>query len=281
VVVSFVIGVGSLAGFVIAEAHHAEPMMPLRLFRSPTFSGANLLTLLLYAALSGLLFFLPFNLIEIQGYQATEAGAALLPFVITMFLLSRWAGSLVDRHGSKLPLVVGPLIAAVGFTLFSWPGVDARNYWRSFFPAVMVMSIGMAISVAPLTTTVMGSVDEHRAGTASGINNAVSRTAALFAIAVFGAVMVSAFQRNLAGRLDSLSIPTEIREQIELHARDTLNVNVPENLSEDSQTAIRQAIRNSFVAGFRLVAYLSGGLAAASALAAWLLIEGRNGRDAR
>src|SRR5262249_27251464 len=149
------------------------------LFRSPTFAGANLLTLFLYAALGGLLFFLPFNLIQVQNYSATAAGAALTPFVLTMSLLSRWAGGLVDRYGSNPPLVVGPIIAAAGFALFAAPGAEAVNYWTSFFPAVMVMSLGMATSVAPLTTTVMGAVDERHAGVASGVNNAVSRTAAL------------------------------------------------------------------------------------------------------
>src|SRR2546427_1360492 len=136
-------------------------MMPLRLFRIPTFAGANLLTLFLYAALGGLLFFLPFNLIQVQGYTATAAGAALLPFVLMMFLLSRWAGGLVERYGSKLPLVIGPVITAAGFALFALPDAATGSYWTSFFPAVMVMSVGMTTSVAPLTTTVMGAVDER------------------------------------------------------------------------------------------------------------------------
>ena len=252
--------------------------MPLRLFRSPTFAGANLLTLFLYAALGGLLFFLPYNLIQVQGYTATAAGAALLPFVLMMFLLSRWAGGLVERYGSKLPLVVGPLIAAAGFALFALPEAKASSYWTSFFPAVMVMSVGMTTSVAPLTTTVMGAVDERHAGVASGINNAVSRIAALLAVAVFGVVMLIAFNSSLAERLRALPVSAEVRAQLVGHSGDFVNLKIPDGVNGQTQAVIRQAIRESFVAGFRLVAYLAAGLAAASALASWLLIAGKTRR---
>jgi EmrB/QacA subfamily drug resistance transporter len=272
VVASFTIGVAALAGFVFAEAHHEEPMMPLGLFRSPTFAGANLLTLFLYAALGGLLFFLPFNLIQVQGYTATAAGAALLPFVLVMFLLSRWAGSLVEGYGSKLPLVVGPVIAAAGFALFALPDAEAGSYWTSFFPAVMVMSVGMTTSVAPLTTTVMDTVEERHAGVASGINNAVSRTAALLAVAVFGVLMLNAFNSSLAERLRAMPVSSEVRAQLVGRSGDFVNLKIPDGVSGEMQTAIQQAVRESFVAGFRLVAYLAAGLAAASALASWLLI---------
>jgi EmrB/QacA subfamily drug resistance transporter len=272
---SFTLGIAALLGFLWVEAHHEEPMMPLRFFRSPTFAGVNLLTLFLYAALSGLLFFLPFDLIQVQGYTATAAGAALLPFVLTMFLLSRWAGGLVERFGSRLPLVVGPLIAAAGFALFALPGANAGSYWTSFFPAVIIMSLGMTTSVAPLTTTVMGAVEERHAGVASGINNAVSRIAAVLAVAIFGIVMLNAFQRGLTERLHAIPISSSVRAQLVGQSADLVNMKIPDNVSREMQPTIRQAIRASFITGFRLVAYLAAGLAVASALIAWLLIAGR------
>jgi hypothetical protein len=279
VAASFLVGGAALAGFILVELRQDQPMAPPGLFRSPTFAGANLLTLFLYAALGGLLFFLPFNLIQVQGYSATAAGAALTPFVLTMFLLSRWAGSLVDRYGSKAPLVVGPLVAAVGFALFGVLGEGAGTYWTTFFPAIMVMSLGMAISVAPLTATVMGAVAERRAGVASGINNAVSRVASLLAVAAFGVVMLNTFSKRLDEDLRAAPISAEARTQILARRGDLVNLKIPEGLGEEAKAEIRQAIRRSFVTGFQSVAFIAGGLAAASALVSLLLIGGNGRRE--
>ena len=180
-------GVVLLAIFVWHEARSAAPMMPLGLFRSATFSGVNALTFLLYGALGGALFLLPFALISVHGYSATMAGAVFLPFTAIMAVLSRWSGGLLDRFGARLPLVTGPAIVAAGFVLFAVAGPDT-SYAMAFLLPVSIVGLGMAVTVAPLTTTVIAAVPGHQTGVASGINNAVSSVASLFAIAAFGAL---------------------------------------------------------------------------------------------
>jgi len=263
-----------LAAFLVFEARAKNPMLPLELFGSRDFTGANLLTLLLYSALGGTLFFLPLNLIQVQGYTATEAGAALLPFILIIFFLSRWSGGLVLRYGAKRPLVIGPVIAAMGFALFAVPGVRA-NYWTEFFPATVVLGLGMAVSVAPLTTTVMNAVPENRVGIASGINNAISRAAGLLAVAVFGILMLQVFNRSLDARLSNVELPANIKHSLDDQRTKLAGVAFPEETPLPLRETLRQAINESFVQGFRSVMVLGAVLALASGIISWVLISDR------
>jgi predicted MFS family arabinose efflux permease len=253
-------------------------MMPLKLFRSPTFSGTNLLTLFLYAALSGSFFFLPFDLIQAQGYSATAAGASLLPFTLLMFALSRWSGGLVNRFGAKLPLIIGPLVAAAGFALFALPGVGG-SYWTTFFPAVTVLGLGMSITVAPLTTAVLGAVPDRYAGIASGINNAVSRLAGLLAIAILSIFVLNVFTDSLNSRLASLPVPSSVRQAILAQSNRLAGVQIPSGVSPALRRSLEQAVAASFVSGFRVAMLIGCGLALAAALSALLLVEGKPPRS--
>jgi EmrB/QacA subfamily drug resistance transporter len=271
VIAPLVIGAASLTIFLFHEARSQNPMLPLALFRSTTFAGANLLTLLLYAALGGALFFLPLNLIQVQGYSATAAGAAFLPFVTLMSLLSRWSGGLVHRFGARLPLTVGPVITATGYILLMLPG-RGGHYWNTFLPAVVVLGLGMAISVAPLTTTVMTSVNEERAGTASGINNAVARVAGLLAIAVLGIVMLHTFSRHFDEHLLTIGIHADTRQSLTQQRVRLAAIEVPSNVPAAARDQIQQSVTESFLLGFRLVMLVAAVLALASGASAWLMI---------
>jgi EmrB/QacA subfamily drug resistance transporter len=267
-------GVSLSSMFVLVELRIKTPMMPPAFFRSRNFTGANLLTLFLYAALAGTLFFLPLNLIQVQGYSSTAAGAAILPFILIMFGLSRWSGGLVKRYGSRLPLVVGPIIAATGLALFMRADVGG-SYWTTFFPAIVVLGLGMAISVAPLTTTVMNSVPENRAGIASGINNAVSRTAGLLAIAVLGLVMFQAFDACLDQQLDQTTVAPSVRAAMSDQRIKLAAAEIPSGVSEDTRDQLKLLIDECFIHGFRWVMACGAALALASSLTSALLLEPR------
>ena len=274
VLVALVLGVASLVAFVLVERRSREPMMPLALFRSRNFSGANLLTLLLYAGLGGSLYFLPFLLIQVHGYSATAAGSAFLPFIVITFLMSRWAGGLVTRYGAKLPLMIGPTIAAVGFVLLALPGTEG-SYWTTFFPAIVVQGLGMSLVIAPLTTTALNAVEGRQSGLASGVNNAVSRTAGLLSIAVLGIFVFAAFSSSLDGRIQNLNLTPEQRAVLESEKVDLGEAEVPEGVDAGTAAAVERAVDAAFVGAFRLAMFIAAGLAIASAVAAAVLIEGK------
>jgi len=265
-------GAAVLVGFVWFEARARAPMMPLQLFRSPDFSGANAITLLLYFALSGAMFFIPFNLIRIQGYPAMLAGAAFLPLSLIMGLLSRWSGGLTERYGPRRLLMVGPAIAAVGLALFAMPGIGG-SYWTTFFPPMALLGLGMAVSVAPLTTTVMRGAEDRHAGVASGINNATARVAGILAVALLGAIAVGVFARALDQRLDRLQLRPEVRSALQAEVPKLAEAAVPKNVAPAEHSVLERALHESFVRSFKVVSLIAAALAALSAAVAWLTID--------
>ena len=268
---SLIAGCGCLIAFVWVEARITAPMLPLGLFKSRSFSGANLLTLFLYAAIGIFFFLFPLNLIQVQGYSTTAAGAAVLPFILIMFLLSRWSGGLVSRYGPKGPLMIGPLIAALGFGWFAVPSIG-ESYWKTFLPAIVVLGFGMAVTVAPLTTVVMNSVSHERVGTASGINNAVARLAGVLAIAVLGIVMVIVFSSRLNRSLAQLSLPPAVVQEIQANEIRLAGLQVPAGLNSSTKSAVEESVKEAFVFGFRTVMLICACLALMSAAVAWLMI---------
>jgi len=268
---SLLVGCGCVVAFAFVEDRVNSPMLPLALFKSRSFSGANLLTLFLYAAIGIFFFLFPMNLIQVQGYSSTAAGAAVLPLILLMFFLSRWSGGLVAHYGPQRPLIIGPVIAALGFGLFAVPSVG-DSYWKACFPAIIVLGFGMAVTVAPLTTSVMNSVNEDRVGAASGINNAVARVAGVLAIAVFGIVMVKAFGLRLDHNVAQLQLPDGIVRQIHAGETKLAGLPVPAGVDDGAKAALTGAIGNAFVYGYRIVMLLCAVLGLASALAAWLII---------
>jgi len=266
-------GLALLGVFLAAEARAPSPMVPLGLFRSRSFSGANILTFLLYATLGIFFFLFPMALIQEGGYTPTAAGSAMLPMVLIIFLLSRWAGGLVQRYGGRVPLVVGPCVVASGFLLLV-ATIGGSSYWRAYFGGSLVLGLGMAITVAPLTTVVMGSVDKQHAGAASGINNAVARIAGVLAVAVLGSLMVRAFDSHLERGLTEMKLPPEVIEELRSKEGQFHQMEPPQGLDAGTDSGIRLVISNSFLSGFRIVLLCCAALAAGSGLVAALLIAG-------
>ncbi|HKF69740.1 MAG TPA: MFS transporter [Vicinamibacterales bacterium] len=258
-------GILSLIALVIVESRVPTPMVPLRLFRSRTFTLANVLTLLLYGALAMLLWLLPLELIQVKRYSPTAAGAALLPLPLLLFALSRWSGGLVARIGSRLPLTLGPIVAAAGLFLLARAG-SSGSYWTTVFPAVMVLGFGMSIVVAPLTTTAMSAVDAHHAGVASGVNNAVSRIAGLIAIALLGVVLVRSFDLRVGAALDRLALPAQARASVDRELPKLAGADVDAAVAGEDRVAVRGAIDDSFTSAFRLVMNVAAGLALTAAV---------------
>lgn len=267
ILLSLISGLCALIIFLLVEAHASFPIVPLELFRSRNFSGANLITFFLYFALYGVLFFLPLDLIQVKDYTPTEAGAALLPLILLIFLLSRWAGGLIKKYGPKLPLIVGPAIASLGFALFLRSGIQ-ESYWVSLFPAMIVLGFGMAVSIAPLTTVVMNSVPANHVGIASGINNAIARIAGLLAVAALGLIMAVIFNHQLEKLLNVSTFPVTIKQDI--LKQSSLLADIKTN-NESARTIVKE----SFITGYEVIILIATVMSFASSLFAGAMISGK------
>lgn len=277
--VALVAGVVSLLLFVVIQQRTTQPLLPLGIFRSRTLTGASLLSLLFYMAFHGMLFFMPLNLIQVQGYDPAFAGLTQLPLMALLILLSPWAGRLVDRRGPRLPLTLGPALAGFGFLLFALPGVTGgpREFWYRFLPGFLLVGAGLGLTAAPLSTTVMGSVPAEKLGLASGINSSLTRLAGVLAVTVMGAVMLTSFHHFLEIRVARLQLPATATALLRLESVKLAEAQVPAGLNAETAATVKQAIREAFVEAFRGIALLAAGLSwLAAGTAAWLLKKPEN-----
>jgi len=247
-------------------------MMPPRLFKSQNFSGANLVTMSFYLSLAGVFFILPFNFIQIQGYTATEAGAAFIPFPLLVGGLSRWSGGIIVRFGARPLLVAGPIITSVGFILLGIYGVGS-SYWINFFPGIFFMGLGVALSFAPMNTTVMSSVDRSEAGTASGVNKAVSRLSGMLSVALLGALAIMMFGQQLTTQMQQDNIPERVQKQMLAETTNLAKADIPEGVSAETRDILETNIRQSLLSSFRIVMFVSAGLVFLGAVCAIFMID--------
>jgi hypothetical protein len=277
IIISLAIGVIALVGFIINEWKSSHPMMPLDLFRSRIFSGTNLITLFVYAALGGFLFFFPLNLIQVQGYSAQVAGFTMIPLGLLIALLSGWSGKWADKVGVKIPLIIGPAITGLGFFLFYLPGITngASDFWVTFFPAILLVGVGMGITVAPLTTAVMNSVPQQSTGTASGVNNTIARIAGLLAIAAMGSFALISFERDLRHTASQLELSEQAQQELEKQIPRLAEAKAPASATDSQKEIINRGIKEAFVGSFKKLAIVGAALAWISALISLFVIRGK------
>jgi predicted MFS family arabinose efflux permease len=259
-------GLGILVLFVVVEGRSRAPMISLSVFRLPGFAGVQAFTFLLWAALSGALFFVPFRLMQVQGLDPLHAGFALLPFVIVVSLLSRWAGRLSDRFGPRRPLMLGACLAGLGFLLLIPPGADS-SYLGGFLPGLAAIGLGMGTCIAPVTVAALNVAGPAHVGIASAINNMAARTGGLIAIACFGLILAAHFDAALARSLALLDLPASAIQALAAERSKLAAATLPDGLAPDVQQAIHIAIKQAFVAGYR---WVMGVAALMSFLSAWI-----------
>lgn len=257
--------------FLHRERHCRSPMLPLELFRSRSFTGANLMTLLLYFALNGVFYFLPFNLVQVQGWSVVAAGAAFLPFTLIMGFGSTFAGDLIRSIEARRILTVGPMIAALGFLALAVPGTDAR-FVTGFLPGIVLIGIGMTLSVAPLTTVVMNAVHREHAGTASGVNNTAARIAGVLAIAGLTSVAITVFAAIFEAHLHDAGVPPGMIAPLVERSALLAELAAPAGTPHEIASRVNASVATAYVQTFRVLVIVCGVLSAGSGLIAWYFL---------
>ncbi len=271
---SLTAGILLFAIFILIERNSKHPMMPLQLFANKTFSGTNLLTFFLYAGLSTAMLFLSLNMVQAQGYSQLQAGLTFLPFTILMIVFARFAGSLADKYGARLFLIAGPTIAGVGLLILSFVKQTKgfADYWLSFFPGVFVFGLGMSFTVAPLTATVMSAASDNLSGTASGINNAMTRIANVFANAVFGALAVLFFSAAMQNELKKFPLEANTKKIIMAQTVNLGNAKAPENLNANAKSSVNKLYHEGFITSYEKIMRISAALAFSGAFMSLIFI---------
>jgi EmrB/QacA subfamily drug resistance transporter len=265
VLVPLIAGLVLLGLFLLQERRTPEPMMPLDLFRRHNFAVGNSSTLLIYGGLGAALFFLILFLQETAGYSALEAGSALLPLTVIMFFLSSRFGALADRVGPRLFMGVGPILGGAGLLLMI--GVDAdADYLTDILPGMILFGLGLAITVAPLTATVLGDADQRHAGVASGVNNAIARVAGLLAIAAVGAVVSAQFTSVVDDRLPAADRDPRLNTVVEDAKRQPLGTSAADDAQPAQRPRVREAVEDASVSALRVGIGVSGALVVSGGL---------------
>ncbi len=274
---NYLVSVPLLGGIILfalfLRSQHKRPnaMMPLFLFRIPRFLAPNVLTFLLYGALGGTLYVIPFYLIQVRHYPPPAAGAVFLPLIVMMFLFSARVGAMVPVVGERLLLCMGAALAGFGFAAFAW--LDGQHgYTLSILPPVLLLGAGMTLCVAPLTNAVMSSVPPTQTGIASAVNNALSRLGGLLAVSLLAVVLAHGFASSLTGQLAHSTLPSEVREQMQANQDRLHDSPIPPSLSRAQHLEATHILDQAFLAGFHSVMLLCALSAWAGGLAAFLLL---------
>lgn len=278
---SLIGGAVAIIIFIFIEKRSKHAMMPLELFKNKTFSGANLLSFFLYAGLGAGILFLNLDMVQAQGYSQFKAGLTFLPFTILMITIARFAGSLADKHGPRLLLITGPAVAGVGLLLLSFikQTNGASSYFTTFFPGILIFGLGMSFTVAPLTTAVMGALPDHYSGIASGINNATTRIAGVFANAILGALAILFFSGFLSERINNMQLNETEKNSVMQQVKNLGNAKPPAIKNGNDKAIITKAYKEGFIKAYNKIMMICAALAFAGALMSFLFIKNKDLKD--